>query len=38
VSFELINIFRYNEDGRLIEEWVQMDNRGFLKQLGVNIA
>lgn len=30
----LINIFRYNNDGRLAEEWVQYDNRDVLRQLG----
>ena len=34
ISFDLINIFRYNEAGQLAEEWVQTDNYGFLKQLG----
>lgn len=34
VSFELINIFRYNEGGQLAEEWVRIDNYEFLKQLG----
>jgi predicted ester cyclase len=35
VVFELMNIFRYEEDGRLAEEWVQTDNRSRLRQLGV---
>jgi predicted ester cyclase len=34
VVFELINIFRYDDQGRLAEEWVQTDNRGRLRQLG----
>jgi predicted ester cyclase len=34
VVFELINIFRYDEQGRLAEEWVQTDNRSRLRQLG----
>jgi predicted ester cyclase len=34
VVFELINIFRYDEHGRLAEEWVQTDNRSRLRQLG----
>jgi len=25
VQWELINIFRYTDDGRLVEEWVQTD-------------
>ena len=27
VVFDLINIFRYDDQGRLAEEWVQTDNR-----------
>lgn len=34
VVFELINIFRYDDRGRLAEEWVQTDNRSRLRQLG----
>ena len=34
VVFELSNIFRYDEDGRLAEEWIQTDNRSTLRQLG----
>ena len=34
VIFELTNIFRYDEQGRLAEEWIQTDNRSLLRQLG----
>jgi predicted SnoaL-like aldol condensation-catalyzing enzyme len=34
VRWELINIFRYTEDGRLVEEWVETDTYDFLRQLG----
>jgi predicted ester cyclase len=34
VVFELMNIFRYDNQGRLAEEWVQADNRSRLRQLG----
>jgi predicted ester cyclase len=34
VVFELVNIFRYDDQGRLTEEWVQADNRSRLRQLG----
>jgi predicted ester cyclase len=34
VTFELINIFRYDDDGRLAEEWIQTDSRSVLRQLG----
>jgi predicted ester cyclase len=34
VVMDLINIFRFDEDGRLTEEWVRTDNRSFLRQLG----
>ena len=33
VVFELSNIFRYDEQGQLAEEWVQTDNRSRLRQL-----
>jgi len=34
IQWELINIFRYTDDGRLAEEWVQTDTYDFLRQLG----
>ncbi|MEU0238300.1 ester cyclase [Nocardiopsis sp. NPDC006198] len=34
VVFDLINIFRFDRRGRLVEEWVRMDNRHLLRQLG----
>ena len=34
VTWELINIFRYTDEGRLVEEWVQTDTYDFLRQLG----
>ncbi|MHA4815178.1 ester cyclase [Streptomyces aculeolatus] len=34
VVFDLINIFRFDGRGRLVEEWVRVDNRGLLRQLG----
>lgn len=34
VVFELANIFRYDEQGRLAEEWIQTDNQSVLRQLG----
>jgi predicted ester cyclase len=34
VVFELMNIFRYDEEGRLAEEWVQTDHRSRLRELG----
>lgn len=36
VSFELMNIFRYDANGRLAEEWVQTDTRSTLRQLGAD--
>ncbi|WP_308013481.1 ester cyclase [Streptomyces beigongshangae] len=38
MRLELINHFRFDENGRLAEEWVQYDNLGFLRQLGVDLA
>lgn len=35
---ELLNLFRYDTDGRLAEEWAQYDDLSFLKQLGVEMA
>jgi predicted ester cyclase len=35
VEWEVMNTFRYDDDGRLAEEWVQTDYRGFLTKLGV---
>lgn len=35
VVFDLINIFRVDNDGRLVEEYVATDNRSVLEQLGV---
>jgi predicted ester cyclase len=34
VQWELINIFRYTDEARLLEEWVQTDTYEFLRQLG----
>jgi predicted ester cyclase len=35
LEWEVINTFRYDDDGRLSEEWVQTDYRSFLAMLGV---
>jgi predicted ester cyclase len=37
VSFQIFNFFRYDNEGRLAEEWAQLDNLGLLKQLGVEM-
>lgn len=34
IVMDLINIFRFDDDGRLVEEWVRTDYRSFLRQLG----
>jgi predicted ester cyclase len=34
VVWDLPNIFRCDDQGRLVEEWVRTDNRSFLRQLG----
>jgi predicted ester cyclase len=34
VVFDLISIFRFDDQGRLVEEWVRTDYRSFLRQLG----
>jgi hypothetical protein len=33
-----MNFFRYDDEGRLAEEWVQTDNLSFLRELGVDIG
>src|ERR1700680_661500 len=35
LEWEVIGIFRYDDEGRLAEEWVQTDYRGLLVNLGV---
>src|ERR1700735_626860 len=35
LEWELIGTFRYHDDGRLAEEWVQTDYRSLLTKLGV---
>jgi predicted ester cyclase len=35
LEWEVIGIFRYNDDGRLAEEWVQTDYRSLLTKLSV---
>jgi predicted ester cyclase len=34
VVWDLQNIFRFDDRGRLVEEWVRADYRSFLRQLG----
>jgi predicted ester cyclase len=34
VVWDLSNIFRFDDRGRLVEEWVRTDYRNFLRQLG----
>jgi predicted ester cyclase len=34
VVFDLINIFRFDDEGRLVDERVRTDNRSLLRQLG----
>ncbi|GAA1876219.1 ester cyclase [Asanoa iriomotensis] len=36
VVWDLLNIFRFDGRGRLVEEWVRTDNRGLLRQLGAD--
>jgi len=33
IVFDLMNIFRFDDHGRLVEEWVRIDNRELLEQL-----
>jgi predicted ester cyclase len=34
IVFDLLNIFRFDDQGRMVEEWVQTDYRSALRQLG----
>jgi predicted ester cyclase len=34
VTWDLMNIFRFDDQGRIVEEWVRSDYRSFLRQLG----
>jgi hypothetical protein len=34
IVWDLMNIFRFDDQGRLVEEWVRTDYRSFLRQLG----
>lgn len=38
VSFQLVNMFRYNAAGELAEEWVQYDTLDLLRQMGVKLV
>jgi predicted ester cyclase len=38
VWYKIHNVFRYADDGRLIEEWAQYDSRLFLERLGVQLV
>jgi hypothetical protein len=33
-----MNMFRFDERGRLVEEFARTDNRSFLRQLGAEVA
>ena len=34
VVMDLMNLFRFDDQGRVVEEFVRTDNRSFLRQLG----
>ncbi|WP_423463915.1 ester cyclase [Promicromonospora sp. MS192] len=38
VVWDLINIFRFDDEGRIVEEHVRTDNRAVLRQLGTDAA
>jgi len=38
IEWQVIGTFRYDDDGRLAEEWVQTDYRSFLTKLGVTVT
>jgi len=33
-----MSMFRFDDRGRLVEEFVRTDNRSFLRQLGTEVA
>jgi predicted ester cyclase len=35
IRFETISIFRFDENGRLVEEWAQSDNMTLMAQMGL---
>jgi hypothetical protein len=37
-TYRINNVFRYDDDGRLAEEWAQYDSRLFLETLGVRLV
>jgi len=38
VVMDLMNLFRFDDEGRLVEEYVRTDNRSLLRQLGTEGA
>lgn len=38
MHYRINNVFRYDADGRLAEEWAQYDSRLFLESLGVTLV
>jgi predicted ester cyclase len=38
VVWDLMNMFRFDDHGRLVEEFARADNRSFLRQLGAEAA
>ena len=38
VVWDLMSMFRFDDHGRLVEEFVRTDNRSFLRQLGAEAA
>jgi hypothetical protein len=38
VVWDLMNMFRFDDRGRLVEEFARADNRSFLRQLGAEVA
>jgi hypothetical protein len=38
VVWDLMSMFRFDDRGRLVEEFVRTDNRSFLRQLGAEAA
>lgn len=37
VELEMVNFFKFDDNGKLVEEWVAYDNLGWYRQLGVDL-
>ncbi|MEO8391812.1 MAG: ester cyclase [Chloroflexota bacterium] len=38
IELQIVNLFYFNADAQIVEEWAQFDYLGFLTQLGVQVS